>query len=33
MVAQNVTIEQFEVAVPTLDEIFIEVVQGRGNPV
>ncbi len=28
LVAQNVSIEQFEVALPTLDEIFIRVVQG-----
>ena len=33
LVAQNVILEQFEIAVPTLDEIFIEVVQGRGNAV
>lgn len=32
LVAQNVTIEQFEIAVPTLDEIFIEVVQGGETP-
>ncbi len=30
LVAQNVTLEQFEIAVPTLDEIFIKVVQGEG---
>jgi ABC-2 type transport system ATP-binding protein len=30
LVAQNMMIEQFEVAVPTLDEIFIDVVQGGG---
>jgi ABC-2 type transport system ATP-binding protein len=29
LVAQNVTVEQFEVALPTLDEIFIKVVQGE----
>jgi ABC-2 type transport system ATP-binding protein len=29
LVAQNVAIEQFEVAMPTLDEIFIRVVQGK----
>jgi ABC-2 type transport system ATP-binding protein len=29
LVAQNVTIDQFEVAIPTLDEIFIRVVQGE----
>jgi ABC-2 type transport system ATP-binding protein len=28
LVAQNVDLEQFEIAVPTLDEIFIRVVQG-----
>jgi ABC-2 type transport system ATP-binding protein len=28
LVAQNVFVEQFEVAMPTLDEIFIQVVQG-----
>jgi ABC-2 type transport system ATP-binding protein len=31
LVAQNVNIEQFEVAMPTLDEIFIRVVQGEGS--
>jgi ABC-2 type transport system ATP-binding protein len=30
LVAQNMTIERFEIAVPTLDEIFIQVVQGGG---
>ncbi len=30
LVAQNVTLEKFEIAVPTLDEIFIKVVQGEG---
>jgi ABC-2 type transport system ATP-binding protein len=30
LVAQNMQIEQFEIAVPTLDEIFIDVVQGEG---
>jgi ABC-2 type transport system ATP-binding protein len=30
LVSQNSMIEQFEVAVPTLDEIFIDVVQGGG---
>jgi ABC-2 type transport system ATP-binding protein len=30
LMAQNMTIEQFEIAVPTLDEIFIRVVQGEG---
>jgi ABC-2 type transport system ATP-binding protein len=29
LVAQNVEVEQFEVAMPTLDEIFIRVVQGQ----
>jgi ABC-2 type transport system ATP-binding protein len=28
LVAQNISLEQFEIAVPTLDEIFIRVVQG-----
>jgi ABC-2 type transport system ATP-binding protein len=31
LVENNVTIEQFELAMPTLDEIFIRVVQGEGN--
>ena len=30
LIDQNVIIEQFEMAVPTLDEIFIRVVQGEG---
>ncbi len=30
LVAQDMVIEQFEIAVPTLDEIFIDVVQGGG---
>ncbi len=30
LVSQNVPIEQFEIAMPTLDEIFIRVVQGEG---
>jgi ABC-2 type transport system ATP-binding protein len=30
LVAQNVALEQFEIAVPTLDEIFIRVVRGEG---
>ncbi len=30
LVAQNVALEQFEIAVPTLDEIFIRVVKGEG---
>jgi ABC-2 type transport system ATP-binding protein len=29
LVAQNIILEQFEIAVPTLDEIFIRVVQGE----
>jgi ABC-2 type transport system ATP-binding protein len=29
LVAQNVNVEQFEIAMPTLDEIFIRVVQGQ----
>jgi ABC-2 type transport system ATP-binding protein len=31
LVAANVPVEQFEIAVPTLDEIFIRVVQGKGE--
>jgi ABC-2 type transport system ATP-binding protein len=31
LVAQEVTVEQFEIAVPTLDEIFIRVVQTEGG--
>jgi len=30
LVAKNVPVEQFEIAMPTLDEIFIRVVQGEG---
>lgn len=30
LVEQNVALEQFEIATPTLDEIFIRVVQGEG---
>jgi ABC-2 type transport system ATP-binding protein len=30
LVARNVNLEQFEISMPTLDEIFIRVVQGRG---
>ena len=30
LVAQDVALEQFEIATPTLDEIFIRVVQGEG---
>jgi len=33
LVAQNINLEQFEIAVPTLDEIFIRVVQGGQKPV
>jgi ABC-2 type transport system ATP-binding protein len=33
LVAGNVILEQFEIAVPTLDEIFIRVVQGEALPV
>jgi ABC-2 type transport system ATP-binding protein len=32
LVAQNVNLEQFEISMPTLDEIFIRVVQGEGAP-
>ncbi len=32
LVQREVTLEQFEVAVPTLDEIFIRVVKGEENP-
>ena len=32
LVAQGVILEQFEIAVPTLDEIFIQVVTGEGEP-
>jgi len=31
LVNQNINLEQFEIAVPTLDEIFIRVVQGTGE--
>lgn len=31
LVAANADVEQFEIALPTLDEIFIQVVQGREN--
>ena len=31
LVANNVPVEQFEIAMPTLDEIFIRVVQGEGE--
>jgi ABC-2 type transport system ATP-binding protein len=30
LVARNVNLEQFEISMPTLDEIFIRVVQGQG---
>ena len=30
LVAQGINVEQFEIALPTLDEIFIRVVQGEG---
>jgi ABC-2 type transport system ATP-binding protein len=30
LVDQNVSLDQFEIAIPTLDEIFIRVVQGEG---
>jgi ABC-2 type transport system ATP-binding protein len=30
LVAQNIALEQFEISMPTLDEIFIRVVQGEG---
>ena len=30
LVAQNINLEQFEISMPTLDEIFIRVVQGEG---
>ena len=29
LVARNINLEQFEISMPTLDEIFIRVVQGR----
>jgi ABC-2 type transport system ATP-binding protein len=32
LVAKNVTLEQFEIAMPSLDEIFIRAVQGKGAP-
>jgi ABC-2 type transport system ATP-binding protein len=32
LVVQNVIIDQFEIAMPTLDEIFIQVVKGQGEP-
>lgn len=33
LVMQGINLEQFEISVPTLDEIFIRVVQGEGEPV
>ncbi|MCX6033614.1 MAG: DUF4162 domain-containing protein, partial [Chloroflexi bacterium] len=30
LVEQNINLEQFEISMPTLDEIFIRVVQGQG---
>jgi ABC-2 type transport system ATP-binding protein len=32
LVARDVTLEQFEISSPTMDEIFIRVVQGEGEP-
>lgn len=32
LVGKNIPLEQFEIAVPTLDEIFIQVVQGQSEP-
>ena len=32
LVEQNVTLDQFEIAMPTLAEIFIQVVKGQGEP-
>jgi ABC-2 type transport system ATP-binding protein len=32
LVAQNIKLDQFEISFPTLDEIFIRVVQGKGDP-
>jgi ABC-2 type transport system ATP-binding protein len=32
LVSANISLEQFEIAVPTLDEIFIRVVQAEGEP-
>jgi ABC-2 type transport system ATP-binding protein len=31
LVSQNICLEQFEISMPTLDEIFIRVVQGKGE--
>ena len=31
LVAENSTVNQFEISMPTLDEIFIQVVQGKGE--
>ena len=30
LVSQNIQVEQFEIAIPTLDEIFIKIVKGTG---
>jgi ABC-2 type transport system ATP-binding protein len=32
LVEANITLEKFEIAIPSLDEIFIQVVQGNDNP-
>jgi len=32
LIANGVILEQFEVALPTLDEIFIQVVNDEGKP-
>lgn len=32
LLAQNIQVEQFEIALPTLDEIFIQVVKSEGEP-
>jgi ABC-2 type transport system ATP-binding protein len=32
LIAANVKVEKFEIALPTLDEIFIEVVKKQGQP-
>ena len=31
LVARDVRLDQFEISMPTLDEIFIRVVQGKGT--
>lgn len=33
LVAGNITVNQFEISMPTLDEIFIRVVQGKGDQI